>query len=138
MGTTPEGDKFAYGYQAEVDPSPRRWSGGLYEQGTARQWLYPLHETRSKPDADFKHNYLPVWSEHQASAYQHLEWNRYKVRAVGHDIKIWVNGILTTHVEDTKASIGHIGIQHHGSWAYKNQDNKSNIVRFRNIQITEL
>ena len=29
-----------YGYQAEVDGSERRWSGGLYDEGR-RAWLWP-------------------------------------------------------------------------------------------------
>lgn len=42
----------AMGYQAEVDPSARKWSGGFYDQGR-RKWLNPLHDTRSNPDEDF-------------------------------------------------------------------------------------
>ena len=38
-----KGKQQAMGYQAEVDPSDRKWSGGLYDQAR-RQWLHPLHE----------------------------------------------------------------------------------------------
>ena len=130
--------KYAFGYQAEVDPSDRQWSGGLYEQGTKRQWLHPIHATRSFPDQDFKHNYSPEWDELKASAYRHLHWNKYKVEANGSIIKIWVNDSLTTHIEDTKFAEGFIGIQHKGSWQYKTKGDTSNVIRFRNIQITEL
>src|SRR5580765_6418802 len=30
-----------YGYQYELDPSSRHWSGGIYDEGR-REWLYPL------------------------------------------------------------------------------------------------
>jgi len=30
-----------HGYQVEVDPSDRKWSGGLYDEAR-RGWLYPL------------------------------------------------------------------------------------------------
>ena len=30
-----------YGYQYELDPSARRWSGGIYDEAR-REWLYPL------------------------------------------------------------------------------------------------
>ena len=30
-----------FGYQAEIDPSERKWSGGLYDEAR-RGWLYPL------------------------------------------------------------------------------------------------
>ena len=29
-----------YGYQFELDPSSRKWSGGVYDEGR-REWLYP-------------------------------------------------------------------------------------------------
>src|SRR5450631_811647 len=30
-----------YGYQYEVDPSARRWTAGIYDEGR-RDWLYPM------------------------------------------------------------------------------------------------
>ncbi|AWB65394.1 DUF1080 domain-containing protein [Saccharobesus litoralis] len=129
---------YAFGYQAEVDPSDRKWSGGLYEQGTKRQWLHPLHDKRSAPDADFKQNITKQWDETKANAYKHLEWNKYKIQAKGSEIKIWVNNVLTTHVIDEKTAEGFIGIQHHGSWAFKKNGDRTNTVKFRNIQITEI
>ena len=30
-----------FGYQYELDPSSRKWTGGLYDEGR-RDWLYPL------------------------------------------------------------------------------------------------
>lgn len=133
-----EKGRYAYGYQAEVDPSARKWSGGLYDQGTERKWLHPTHPVRSKPDEHFRKNLSGEWDDTKANAYKHLEWNKYKVRAVGPEIKIWVNGILTTHVIDTTRSEGHIGIQHHGSKALIADGDRTNIVRFRNIQVKEL
>lgn len=34
-------DGRVHGYQVEVDPSDRQWSGGIYDEGR-RGWLYPL------------------------------------------------------------------------------------------------
>lgn len=129
---------YAFGYQAEVDPSLRKWSGGLYEQGTKRQWLYPLHEKRSAPGEHFITNVSPNWSEQKANAYKHLEWNSYRIQAIGPEIKIWVNGILTTHVIDNKTASGFIGIQHHGSKSFKQTGDRTNIVKFKNLQIKDL
>ena len=40
----------AWGYQAEVDPSERKWSGGLYDEGR-RKWLWPGRDaTTDVPD----------------------------------------------------------------------------------------
>lgn len=127
----------AYGYQAEVDPSDRKWSGGLYDQGR-RQWLMPLHKTRSNLDADFKQNLSPEWTAKKANAYKPYAWNKYRIECRGSEIKIYLNGVLTTHVIDTKDSKGYIGIQHHGSKAYKKNGDTTNTVKFRNIKITEL
>lgn len=128
---------YAYGYQAEVDPSDRRWSGGLYEQATPRQWLFPLHPERSAPGEHLKQNHSPEWSPSKAEAFKVGEWNHYRIRAVGPDIKIWVNQVLTTHLTDTAYSEGHIGIQHHGSKAFT-EHRTANTVKFRNIIIEEL
>lgn len=129
---------YAYGYQAEVDPSDRRWSGGLYEQATERQWLFPLHPERSAPGEHLKQNHSPEWSPAKAEAFRVGQWNHFRIRALGPEIKIWVNGVLTTHVTDTAFSEGHIGIQHHGSKAFAEQGSTANTVKFRNIIIEEL
>ncbi|WP_341937615.1 3-keto-disaccharide hydrolase [Marinimicrobium sp. C2-29] len=129
---------YAYGYQAEVDPSDRRWSGGLYEQGTSRQWLFPLHPERSEPGEHFQHNHSPEWTSEKSEAFRGGEWNHYRIRAVGPELKIWVNEVLTTHVTDTRFSEGHIGIQHHGSKAFARDGSTANTVKFRAITIEEL
>ena len=33
--------KYVFGYQIEVDPAERAWSGGIYDE-SRRGWLYPL------------------------------------------------------------------------------------------------
>lgn len=132
------GSYHAYGYQAEVDPSDRRWSGGLYEQATERQWLFPLHPERSAPGEHLKRNHSPEWSQAKARAFRVGEWNHYRIRAVGPEIRIWVNQVLTTHVTDTRFSEGHIGIQHHGSKAFAEHGSTANTVKFRKITIEEL
>lgn len=127
----------AYGYQAEVDPSDRKWSGGLYDQGR-REWLNPIHPSRSNPDEDFKQNFSPEWTMEKSNAYKADEWNQYKIECIGSEIKIYLNGVLTTHVIDTKDAQGFIGIQHHGSKAFAETGARDNVVRFKNIVITEL
>ncbi|EDM26603.1 probable secreted glycosyl hydrolase [Lentisphaera araneosa HTCC2155] len=129
--------KTVIGYQAEVDPSERAWSGGLYDQGR-RGWLYPKHATRSKYDEDFKGSQLEPWTEEKKKVYKHLEWNKYRVECRGSDIKIFLNGTLMTHVIDTKDAEGHIAIQHHGSKEFAKTAKTKNMVQFRNITIQEL
>ncbi|MDG6099920.1 DUF1080 domain-containing protein [Alteromonas sp. ZYF713] len=125
------------GYQVDIDPSNRKWTGGLYDQGR-RKWLHPIHPTRSHPDEDFITNFLGEWTDEQGDAYSHLLWNKVKVVCKGSDIKIFINDVLTTHVKDIKDSIGVIAFQHHGSKAYREEKDRSNIVRFRNVTIETL
>lgn len=127
----------AIGYQAEVDPSPRKWSGGFFDQGR-RLWLHPVHPKRSKPDSDFVKSLIPVWTDEHANAYKHLEWNRYTIECRGNEIKIYVNDILTTHVLDNKDAEGFIALQHHGSKKLKETGETNNYIKFRNVFITEL
>lgn len=127
----------AVGYQAEIDPSPRKWSGGLYDQGR-RYWLHPKHEERSNPDEKFVKSFIPEWTEELASAYKHLEWNKYRIECRGSELKIFVNDVLTTHVIDTTDAEGFIALQHHGSKKLIATGETDNLVRFRNVFITEL
>lgn len=110
------GKNLVRGYQAEVDPSERRWSGGLYDEGR-RGWLNPLSGDE------------PGVAEARG-AFDRSKWNAYRVECVGDRIKIHVNGILTTDYRDPVDAIGPIGIQHHGE--------KGQIYRFRNLRIKEL
>ncbi len=109
-----------YGYQAEVDPSERAWSGGLYDEGR-RGWLHPA-DGDSTAGVEFR--------EEKGDAFNPTDWNEYRIRAAGDSLKIWVNGEQTTAFRDTVDSEGVIGIQHHG------EDGK--IYRFRDLRIREV
>jgi hypothetical protein len=49
-----------------------------------------------------------------------------------------VNDILTTHVLDNTDSEGFIALQHHGSKKLIETGKTDNLVKFRNVYITEL
>ena len=106
-----------YGYQAEVDPTDRAWSGGLYDEGR-RGWLHP-------PEGDSVAGV--TFREEHGDAFEPTGWNRYRVRAVGDSLEIWLNGEQTTAVRDTMDREGVIGLQHHG------EDGK--VYRFRNLRV---
>ncbi len=109
-----------FGYQAEVDPSDRQWSGGLYDEGR-RGWLHPRSDDLNSANA-FVHK--------TQGAFKRYEWNRYRVHCVGSSIRIYVNGVLTTDYIDATDREGHIAIQHHGE--------AGQVYRFRNLRIREL
>ena len=105
-----------WGYQAEVDTSDRRWSGGLYDQGR-RMWLAPLD---GKPAAK--------------AAYKNNEWNKFRIECIADHIRIWVNGIPTADYVDSIDIEGHIGLQDHGKFRLP----KAEIYRYRGIRIKDL
>lgn len=121
-----------YGYQAEVDGSERRWSGGLYDEGR-RQWLWPSQSGRTTE---------PKLLEREAESQEHFrkpeirdafkrdDWNHYRISCVGNQIRIEVNGILITDFQDEMDAEGPLGIQHHGE--------AGQTYRFRNLRIQEL
>ena len=111
-----------FGYQAEVDGSDRKWSGGLYDEGR-RGWIHPKKPIEN-PYND-KH-----WTKERSNAFKRNTWNQYKIHCEGEHIQIWVNGVKTTDLKDSTDAKGFIAIQHHGE--------KGQVYRFRNIKIFEL
>lgn len=121
-----------YGYQAEVDGSDRRWSGGLYDEGR-RQWLWPAQSGRTKDEAFLKNeaaSQAHFKKPEVRNALKRNDWNHYKIKCQGDRLQIWVNGVQTTDVRDAKDASGHLGIQHHGE--------KGQTYRFRRLRIQEL
>lgn len=108
------GDGRVYGRQCEVDPSPRRWSGGIYDEGR-REWLYPMQLNQQAQDA-FKNG----------------AYNHYKVECIGNEMRTWVNGIATAYVVDTLDAKGFIGLQVH---AVKDASHAGKKVCYKNIRI---
>ena len=91
-----EGKGLVYGYQFEIDPSARKWSGGIYDEGR-RDWLYPgsLH-----PEAK--------------DAFRVGEYNHIKMECIGNEIKTWINNIPVAYLVDTADEKGFIALQVHG------------------------
>ncbi|MDH3709920.1 MAG: DUF1080 domain-containing protein [Cyclobacteriaceae bacterium] len=106
-----------WGYQIEIDPSPRAWSGGLYEPGY-RGWLVDLSQNKEA-----------------GAAFDPNGWNKMKVEAAGNSIKTWVNGVLAVDTTDDLLASGFIGLQYHEAY-HSNQAGKK--VYWKNIRIKEL
>ena len=103
-----------HGYQCEIETSSRKWAGGVYDEAR-RGWLYPL--TRNK--------------EGQL-AFVPGEWNHYRIEAIGHNIRTWVNGIQCANLVDDMTASGLIGFQVHG---IRNKEQEGKTVRWKNIRI---
>jgi hypothetical protein len=108
------GEGKVYGRQCEVDPSPRKWTGGIYDEGR-REWLYPMQ-----------------LNAQAQNAYKKGEFNHFRVECIGNEMKTWVNGIATAYVVDTLDAKGFIGLQVH---AIKSEDHAGKKVCFKNIRI---
>ncbi len=102
-----------HGYQIEIDPSPRAWTGGIYDEGR-RGWLAPLDQ-----DAAAR------------AAFKQGEWNSMRVEAKGDQICAWINGVPTARIRDSMTPRGFIGLQVHGVGA----DARERTVRWRSIRL---
>ena len=99
------------GYQIEIDPSNRKWSGGLYDEGR-RGWLDSLEDNVDAQEA-----------------FAIGEWNTYRILCVGPRIRTWVNDIPAANHLDMMDLSGRIGFQVHSG----NCD-----VFWRNARIADL
>jgi hypothetical protein len=104
-----------HGYQVEIDPSERAWSGGIYDEGR-RGWLN-----------DLKNN------EAARKAFKNGQWNHFRIEAIGDSIKTWVNGVPAADLVDSMTPTGFIALQVHST-----QSEKPLCVRWRNIRIQDL
>lgn len=103
-----------YGRQCEVDPTPRKWTGGIYDEGR-REWLYPMQLNAKAQDA-----------------YKKGEFNHLHIECIGNEMRTWVNGIATAYVVDTLDTKGFIGLQVH---AINSPGHAGKKVCFKNIRI---
>ncbi len=103
-----------HGYQFEIDPSARAWSGGLYDEAR-RGWLYPL-----------------TYNPPAQKAFKNGEWNKARIEAVGNSIRTQVNGIACADIIDDVTPEGIIAFQVH---AIGNPSDEGKTVSWRNIRI---
>ncbi len=103
-----------HGYQYEIDPSKRGWTGGIYDEAR-RDWLYPL---------DFN---APA-----KSAFKQGQWNKVRIQCIGNDIMTWVNEVPAAHLVDDMTAKGFIALQVH---AIKDKKDEGRQISWRNIRI---
>jgi len=88
-------DGRVHGYQVELDPSPRSYTAGIYDEGR-RKWLYPLS-----------------LNPKGRKAFLNGQWNEIRVEAIGSSIRTWLNGIQCANLTDDLNAEGFIGLQVH-------------------------
>ncbi len=104
-----------HGYQCEIDPSPRAWSAGIYDEGR-RGWLYTMDKN---PAAKI--------------AYKKGEWNKVRIEAIGNSIRTWLNGVPCSNLLDNMTPTGFVALQVHGIG--KDASKEGLTVAWKNIRI---
>jgi hypothetical protein len=90
-------DGRVHGYQCEIDPTPRAWTGGIYDEGR-RGWLADLS---NNPEA--------------RAAFRQGAWNTMRIRAAGDELTTWINGVpCVQDFRDAMTREGFIALQVHG------------------------
>ena len=105
-----------HGYQVEIDPSERAWTGGIYDEGR-RGWLNDLKD-----------------NEKARKAFKAGEWNKFRIECKGDSIKTWLNNVSAADLRDSMTPTGFIGLQVHAV----GKKEEPYEVRFRNLRIKEL
>ncbi|MFD1162603.1 MULTISPECIES: 3-keto-disaccharide hydrolase [Hwangdonia] len=104
-----------HGYQFELDPSDRAFSGGIYDEGR-RGWLYPLS-----------------LNQKGRKAFKNGIWNHCRIEAIGKSVKTWINGVPCSNLVDDLTPSGFIALQVHGIGTNENLAGKE--IKWRNIRI---
>jgi hypothetical protein len=107
-------DGRVHGYQCEIETSPRKWAGGIYDEAR-RGWLYPL-------------TLNPKGQE----AFINGQWNHYRIEAIGSNIRTWINGIQCANLVDDMTQEGFIAFQVH---EIGDKEHEGKVVKWRNIRI---
>ena len=104
-----------HGYQVECDDSPRAWSAGIYDE-SRRGWLYPLE-----------------YNQAAKKSYKRMQWNKFRVEAIGNSIRTWLNGTPCANLVDDMTPSGFIALQVHAIG--NDEKNAGRKICFRNIRI---
>ncbi|MEY5011740.1 MAG: hypothetical protein RLZZ253_2879 [Verrucomicrobiota bacterium] len=102
-----------HGYQYEIDPSPRSYTGGIYDEAR-RGWLFDLKE-----------------NEPARKAFKQGDWNLARIECKGAHIQTFINGVKAADVTDSMTLKGIIGLQVHGIGKKAPGDE----IRWRNLRI---
>ena len=103
-----------HGYQMEVDPTDRAWSGGIYDEAR-RDWLY-----------------IPNINPEGKKAFKIGGWNKYRIEAIGSTLRTFINGIPTAHLIDDMTAKGFIALQVHAIYGTMKEGMK---IHWKNIRI---
>lgn len=103
-----------HGYQYEIDPSPRAWTAGIYDEAR-RDWLYSMdYNTPAK------------------SLFKIGQWNKGRIECIGNSIRTFLNGKPAANIVDDLTTKGFFALQVHQVSKAEDAGKK---VYFKNIRI---
>ncbi|MDP9175888.1 MAG: DUF1080 domain-containing protein [Planctomycetota bacterium] len=106
-----------WSYMVKIDPTPRKWTGGIFEDfGPVWQWLNTMENNAPGREA-FKIG----------------EWNRFRIEALGSHFKVWVNGVPTANLIDDRYTSGYIALKIH--WTGNFPEREKILAHFKNARI---
>lgn len=108
-----------HGYQVEIDPSDRAYSGGVYDEGRRGRFLQDLSE-----------------NEPARKAFKQDDWNKFRIVCDGDHIQTWINDVPAADFHDGMTASGFIALQVHGIGGKDPQPPLQ--VRWRKIRLKEL
>lgn len=108
-------DGRVHGYQMEIDPTDRGYTGGIYDEGR-RKWLYPLSRNVKA-----------------RTAFKLAQWNKMHIEVIGNTINTWVNGVHCASLVDDMTAEGFIGLQVHSVGAKSGLEGAQ--VKWKNLRI---
>ena len=104
-----------YGYQFELDPSARKWSGGIYDEGR-REWLY-----------------TGALNAANQSLLTTGVYHKVRIECFGNTVKTWLDGKPISYVVDTlKKNEGLLCLQVH---AIKKPEAANKKIYWKNIRL---
>jgi hypothetical protein len=106
-----------HGYQVEIDPSDRSYSGAIYDEARRGRFLADLAD-----------------NEAARKAFKQGEWNKFRIECRGNTIKTWINDVPAVSLVDDVTAKGVIALQVHGVGPREDALD----VRWRNIKLAEL
>lgn len=108
-----------HGYQFEIDPSPRAYTGGIYDE-SRRGWLVELKD-----------------NEPARKAFKLGEWNRGRIECRGDQIQTWINDVSAASLKDSLTLRGILALQVH-SIGDGTKRKPGGEIRWRNLRLKEL
>ena len=107
-------DGRVHGYQVEIDPSPRAWTGGIYDE-SRRGWLQDLKD-----------------NEEGRNAFKPGEWNKLHISFRGNHLRTRLNDVPTAELRDDMTPRGFIALQVHSTTSTRPLQ-----VQWRNIRLID-